>query len=60
MHHSSASYAVALAEVAEVERVLLTHHHPERTDDEIDAIVERYRSAPSLVEGAAVGRVLDI
>ncbi len=60
VHHSSASYAVALAEVAEVERVLLTHHHPERTDDEIDAIVERYRSAPSLVEGAAVGRVLDI
>ncbi|MGA8296043.1 MAG: MBL fold metallo-hydrolase [Acidimicrobiales bacterium] len=58
--HSSPGYAVGLGEVAEVERVLLTHHHPERTDDEIDAIVESYRSAQSFVDASAVGTVIDL
>jgi phosphoribosyl 1,2-cyclic phosphodiesterase len=58
--HSSSGYAVGLGEVAGVGRVLLTHHHPERTDDEIDAIITRYQNAPSRVEAAAVGTVLDL
>lgn len=58
--HSSSSYAVGLAEAAEVDHLLLTHHHPERTDDELDAIVARHRDAPLIVEAAAVGTLLDI
>jgi phosphoribosyl 1,2-cyclic phosphodiesterase len=58
--HSSSRYAVALAENAAASRVLLTHHHPDRTDDELDAIVDRHRRAPMRVEAAAVGTVLDL
>jgi ribonuclease BN (tRNA processing enzyme) len=58
--HSSSSYAVRLAEAAEVDRLLLTHHHPERTDVELDDIVARHRRSPVAVEAAAVGSILDI
>lgn len=37
--HSTVDYAVALARHAGVRRLGLFHHSPERTDDEIDAIV---------------------
>ena len=39
--HSAADYAVALAERCHVDRLLLYHHDPDRTDDEVDALVER-------------------
>lgn len=58
--HSSYGYAVGLCEIAEVDRILLTHHHPERTDDEIDAIVAQYQSSPTRVEAAAVGTLLEL
>jgi phosphoribosyl 1,2-cyclic phosphodiesterase len=59
-HHSSPRYAVGLAALAEVERLVLTHHHPDRTDGEIDAIVRTLENAPSSVAAAAVGTVLEI
>jgi phosphoribosyl 1,2-cyclic phosphodiesterase len=41
--HSTDSEAVALALDAGVERLVLFHHRPERTDDEVDARVESCR-----------------
>lgn len=39
--HSSAEEATAFAMACGAETLLLTHHHPARTDDEIDEIVAR-------------------
>ncbi len=58
--HSAASYAVELAEAASVPRVLLFHHDPPRTDDEIDALVARYAGAAVTVEAARQGTVIDL
>src|SRR4029077_7540488 len=41
--HSAVEYAVGLAEAAGVKRLLLFHHDPARTDDQIDAIVAAHR-----------------
>jgi phosphoribosyl 1,2-cyclic phosphodiesterase len=41
--HSLASQACALAVAAEVKQLVLYHHDPDRTDDEIDAIQEDAR-----------------
>ncbi len=38
--HSTVEYAVGLAEAAGAARLLMFHHDPARTDDEIDSIVE--------------------
>jgi phosphoribosyl 1,2-cyclic phosphodiesterase len=51
---------VGLAEAAGVGRLLLFHHDPPRTDDQIDSIVACYRDAAVLVEGAAEGMVIDV
>ena len=49
--HSAPEYAVALAAAARAKRVLLFHHSPARTDDEIDALVAAVRaSAPAGVD----------
>ncbi len=47
--HSACGYAVGLAERAGAARLLLFHHDPDRTDDEVDSIVAAY--AGSAVEG---------
>jgi phosphoribosyl 1,2-cyclic phosphodiesterase len=41
--HSTFRQAVRLAEEGEVEKLLFFHHDPERTDDQLDEIVERVR-----------------
>jgi ribonuclease BN (tRNA processing enzyme) len=41
--HSTVEYAVAVARLAKVKRLALTHHDPTRTDVAIDAIGERVR-----------------
>ena len=41
--HSTVEYAVAVARLAKVKRLGLTHHDPTRTDVAIDAIGERVR-----------------
>jgi ribonuclease BN (tRNA processing enzyme) len=43
--HSTHDQAVELALDADVERLVLFHHRPERSDDEVDRCVERCRAA---------------
>lgn len=56
--HSAIDYAVALAERCNVGRLLLHHHDPERTDDEVDALVEAHRSTTVDVAAAIEGDVI--
>ena len=44
-----------LAEAARAQRVVLYHHDPERTDEQVDAMVPRYRGARIPVEAASRG-----
>ena len=55
--HSAAEYAVALGQAAGARRVVLFHHDPARTDDEVDAIVARFADATVPVEAAVEGSV---
>jgi phosphoribosyl 1,2-cyclic phosphodiesterase len=55
MGHSAIDYAVGLAKEAGARRLLLFHHDPRRTDDELDAIVRSLKDAPVPVEAAAEG-----
>jgi phosphoribosyl 1,2-cyclic phosphodiesterase len=47
--------AVGIAAEAGVGRLLLFHHHPDRTDADIDAMVASHRDAAVPVEGAREG-----
>jgi phosphoribosyl 1,2-cyclic phosphodiesterase len=59
--HSCADYAVALGACAGAQRVLLFHHDPERTDEQVAEIVAAARRcAPMAVDAAVEGAVLDI
>ena len=58
--HSAAEYAVGLAQAAGARRVLLFHHDPARTDDEIDALVAGLAAGPVEVSAAAEGMILDL
>lgn len=58
--HSAVEYAVGLAEAAGVKRLLLYHHDPARTDEQIDAMVASHRDHVIPVEAAAEGTVLDL
>jgi phosphoribosyl 1,2-cyclic phosphodiesterase len=58
--HSAIDYAVTFARIAGVGRLLLFHHDPVRTDDQLDAIVSAYRRAPVRVDAAAEGMVIDL
>jgi phosphoribosyl 1,2-cyclic phosphodiesterase len=40
--HAAADYAVALGRAAGSRRVVLFHHKPERTDDDLDALAARF------------------
>ena len=53
--HSSDADAVRIGEMAGVGRVMLFHHHPDRSDDEIDAIVASYADRRVPVSAAAQG-----
>jgi len=58
--HSSIDYAVALARRARVERLLLFHHDPARTDDQLDAIVDAWCDSEISVSAAAEGTVITV
>jgi ribonuclease BN (tRNA processing enzyme) len=58
--HSAVEYAIGLAEAAGVKRLLLYHHDPARTDDQIDAIVAAHRGTAIPVEAAAEGTVIEL
>ena len=53
--HSAVDYAVALAERCDVGRLLLFHHDPWRTDDAVDALVDRWRAGSTKVAAAVQG-----
>ena len=58
--HSSIGYAVGLATEAHARRLLLFHHDPARTDDQIDELVESYADADLLIEAAKEGMIIDL
>jgi phosphoribosyl 1,2-cyclic phosphodiesterase len=58
--HSAADYAVGLAHRCGVPRVLLFHHDPSRTDDEVDAIERSLGSDTVRVEAAREGVTIEV
>lgn len=54
--HTSDFQAVALAREAGARRLALFHHHPERSDREIDAAVAAHQELGMAVEGARQGQ----
>ena len=58
--HSAVEYAVGLAEKAAVGKLLLFHHDPNRTDNEVDAIVDGFSGAGVKVEAAAEGQEYEV
>ncbi len=59
--HSSIERVCALAEAAQVERLILLHHDPRRTDDQIDALVAAAQSHCSVpIEAGRDGLVVEI
>jgi phosphoribosyl 1,2-cyclic phosphodiesterase len=44
--HAAADYVVALARRAGARRVVLFHHRPDRTDDALDQLAQRFATAP--------------
>ncbi|MBA2624692.1 MAG: hypothetical protein H0U89_03700 [Acidimicrobiia bacterium] len=58
--HSAAEYAVGLAEAAGARSVLLFHHDPNRTDDQLDELAARFSSASIPVTAAVEGATLDL
>ncbi len=58
--HAAAEYAIGLARRAGARRVVLFHHRPDRTDDELDKIAQRFASAPVPVTVASEEQVIDL
>jgi phosphoribosyl 1,2-cyclic phosphodiesterase len=58
--HSAIDYAVRLGERAGARQVLLFHHDPSRTDDELDAIVEARRGGAVPVAAAVEGSTIEL
>jgi phosphoribosyl 1,2-cyclic phosphodiesterase len=58
--HSAADYAVGLARHCRVPRVLLFHHDPSRTDDEVDAIEASLHASDVKVEAAREGTSIEL
>jgi DNA-binding NarL/FixJ family response regulator len=58
--HAAADYAIGLGRRAGARRVLLTHHKPGRTDDELDRLAARVAAGPVPVTVAAEGQVIEL
>jgi ribonuclease BN (tRNA processing enzyme) len=58
--HATLEYAVALAEESGARRLVLFHHGPSRTDDEVDQIVRSLAGGPVPVAAAFEGMVLTL
>jgi phosphoribosyl 1,2-cyclic phosphodiesterase len=58
--HSTWEQATEIAKAAGVRHLVLTSHDPDRTDDEIDAIVEKARERFRDTEGAREGLTLPL
>ncbi|HEV3402049.1 MAG TPA: MBL fold metallo-hydrolase [Acidimicrobiales bacterium] len=58
--HSAVEYAVELAQQARARTLVLFHHDPARTDDEIDALVAAHAGGRVEVVAAAEGLAIDL
>ena len=59
--HSYPEYAVALSKIADVRHLILFHHAPDATDDELDALAETWTPhREPLVTLAREGDVIDL
>lgn len=58
--HSAVEYAAGLAQAAGARHLVLFHHDPARTDDEVDAIASGLAAGPVPVTAAAEGLVLPL
>ena len=58
--HSTIDYAIELGELAGVGKVVLFHHDPSRTDDQLDAVVAVNQHHSVRVIAAAEGLSLDL
>ncbi len=58
--HSTWEHAVAVAHEAGVKRLLLFHHDPDRSDDQVDAIVEAAQREFPDVEAAREGMTIPL
>jgi phosphoribosyl 1,2-cyclic phosphodiesterase len=58
--HATFEYAIGLAETARVGKLVLFHHDPFRTDDEIDALVAAHSGGSVEVIAAAEGLSIDL
>ncbi len=58
--HSAIDYAVGLAETCGVSRLLLFHHSPARTDDELDRIEAYWQDRTLHIEAAREQMVIDL
>ncbi len=56
--HAAAEYAIGLAAAAGARRVLLLHHRPDRTDNELEKLAAALRASPVPVALAADGEVI--
>jgi phosphoribosyl 1,2-cyclic phosphodiesterase len=58
--HSAGEYAVGLAEAAGARTLVLFHHDPSRTDDQVDALLAAHQDSRVDVVAAAEEMVLDL
>ena len=58
--HSAVEYAIELAEQARAKALMLFHHDPDRTDDQIDGFRALYNSNGVQIDAAAEGLVVDL
>lgn len=58
--HSAVEYAIGLARVAGVARLVLFHHDPARTDADIDRIVAAHAHCGVKLEAAAETTVIEV
>jgi len=58
--HAAADYAIGLGQRAGARRVMLTHHKPGRSDDELDRLAGRVAAGAGYVIVAAQGGVLEL
>jgi ribonuclease BN (tRNA processing enzyme) len=56
--HAAADYAVGLAKVSGARPVVLFHHRPDRTDDELDTLGRRLAKSPVPVTVAVQNGIL--
>ncbi len=58
--HAAAEYALGLAEAAGAKRLALFHHAPDRTDDDVDALLASLSSSGCSLLAASEGLTIDL